>query len=95
MSAQQDKDADPTSHPETDYKTDTKSDVPVTADEPIDEAVDEEKMNSDAQLQKDDDEAIDKSNIVGSRTRQAAPSGGYREPGDEEGIPTDDGTSSN
>ncbi|KAL8972653.1 MAG: hypothetical protein Q9183_000431 [Haloplaca sp. 2 TL-2023] len=42
----------------------------------------------------DDADAIDKSNIVGGRTRGAAPTGGYSEPGDEEGLPgADDGTS--
>ena len=45
-------------------------------------------------LERDDAEAIDESNIVGGRTRGAKPSGGYTEPGDEEGLPTDDGTSS-
>ena len=43
---------------------------------------------------RDDVDAIDQSNIVGGRTRGAKPSGGYREPGDEEGLPgPDDGTS--
>jgi hypothetical protein len=28
-----------------------------------------------------------------SRTRGAKPTGSYKEPGDEEGLPTDDGTS--
>lgn len=37
-------------------------------------------------LERDDAEAIDKSNIISSRTRGAQPSGDYREPGDEEGI---------
>jgi Histone chaperone domain CHZ len=36
---------------------------------------------------KDDNEAIDESNIVSGRTRDAKPSGGYTEPGDEEGLP--------
>lgn len=37
---------------------------------------------------RDDNEAIDKSNIIeGERTRGAKRSGGYREPGDEEGLP--------
>lgn len=36
---------------------------------------------------RDDNEAIDQSNIIGERTRGAAKSGGYREPGDEEGLP--------
>lgn len=44
---------------------------------------------------RDDAEAIDQSNIVGGgRTRGAKPEGGYREPGDEEGLPENDGTSS-
>ena len=43
---------------------------------------------------KDENEAIDKSNIVGERTRGAKPVGSYTEPGDEEGLPgPDDGTS--
>jgi len=43
---------------------------------------------------KDDSDAIDQSNIIGGRTRGAKPSGGYKEPGDEEGLPAADGTSS-
>ena len=44
---------------------------------------------------RDDNEAIDQSNIIGGRTRGAKPTGGYREPGDEEGLPgPEDGTSS-
>lgn len=45
-------------------------------------------------LEADDTEAIDKSNIIDERTRGASKTGQYREPGDEEGLPTDDGTSS-
>lgn len=41
--------------------------------------------------EKDDKDAIDKDNIVEGKTRGAAKGkGGYREPGDDEGIPTDD-----
>ena len=41
--------------------------------------------NSDAQLERDDKDAIDQSNIISDRTRGAAqPAGTYREPGDEE-----------
>lgn len=44
---------------------------------------------------KDDSDAIDQSNIIGGRTRGSKPSGGYKEPGDEEGLPgAEDGTSS-
>ena len=46
-------------------------------------------------IARDDSDAIDQSNIIEGRTRGAAPSGGYREPGDEEGLPgPEDGTSS-
>jgi Histone chaperone domain CHZ len=45
-------------------------------------------------LAKDDKDAIDESNIIGGRTRGAKPSGGYTEPGDNEGLPgPEDGTS--
>jgi hypothetical protein len=38
--------------------------------------------------ERDEDDAIDKSNILGDRTRGATKqSGTYREPGDEEGLP--------
>lgn len=38
--------------------------------------------------ERDDNEAIDKSNIVKDRTRGAKPEGGsYREPGDGEALP--------
>jgi hypothetical protein len=41
-------------------------------------------------LEKDDNDAIDKSNIIESKTRGAAkPSGTYQEPGDNEGMPTE------
>ncbi|KAH8760130.1 hypothetical protein F5882DRAFT_306193 [Hyaloscypha sp. PMI_1271] len=44
---------------------------------------------------RDDNEAIDSANIVDGRTRGAKPSGGYREPGDEEGLGgPEDGASS-
>ena len=50
---------------------------------------------SDANIVRDDNEAINESNIVDGRTRGAKPAGGYREPGDEEGLPgPEDGTSS-
>lgn len=46
-------------------------------------------------LAQDDKDAIDQSNIVGGgRTKGAKVAGGYKEPGDEEGMPpADDGTS--
>ncbi len=51
------------------------------------------EMSTNATAEQDDKEAIDKSNIIGGRTRGAKPSGGYAEPGDEEGLPENDGTS--
>lgn len=45
-------------------------------------------------LARDDEEAIDPNNIIKSRTRGAKPTGGYVEPGDEEGLPEDSGLSS-
>ena len=46
-------------------------------------------------LANDDKEAINTDNIIGGRTRGSKPSGGYAEPGDEEGLPgPEDGTSS-
>lgn len=36
--------------------------------------------------ERDDKEAIDKSNIVEERTRGAKPTGQYREPSDTEGL---------
>lgn len=47
-----------------------------------------------SEAEQDDQDAIDESNILGGRTRGAKHSGGYTEPGDEEGLPADDGTSS-
>ena len=46
------------------------------------------------ELERDDADAIDQDNIIGSRTRGAKPSGGYREPGDSEGLPENTGVSS-
>lgn len=49
---------------------------------------------ADTFTERDDADAIDESNIVGSRTRNAKPQEGYREPGDDEGLgDPEDGTS--
>ncbi|KAI0839225.1 hypothetical protein F5Y06DRAFT_295845 [Hypoxylon sp. FL0890] len=70
--------------------------IPVQSDgDLVEDPIDEGKADSDEQLERDDREAIDKSNIIDERTRHAKPSNGtYRQPGDEEGLPTEDGTSS-
>ncbi|KAL9621676.1 MAG: hypothetical protein Q9160_003929 [Pyrenula sp. 1 TL-2023] len=77
---------------DNDYASRTgQGEIPVVKDDAqIEDPIDANVADSDEQLNRDDADAIDKSNIVGDRTRHAKPSGGYREPGDNEGIPTDD-----
>ncbi|KAF2872155.1 hypothetical protein BDV95DRAFT_543793 [Massariosphaeria phaeospora] len=70
--------------------------IPVQKDDaPIDEPYDAATADSDQQLQRDEKDAIDSSNIIEERTRGATKKAGtYAEPGDEEGLPgPDDGTS--
>ncbi|KAM5351141.1 hypothetical protein ACJ41O_003864 [Fusarium nematophilum] len=71
--------------------------IPVQADsDKIEDPIDPNMADTDVQLERDDAEAIDKTNIVKERTRGAGkPGGTYREPGDEEGLPDDTGRSSN
>ncbi|KAM0227547.1 hypothetical protein ACHAPO_011434 [Fusarium lateritium] len=70
--------------------------VAVQADsDRVEDPIDAEQADTDAQLERDEKDAIDQSNIIEERTRGAAqPGGTYQEPGDEEGLPSDDGTSS-
>ncbi|KAL2068827.1 hypothetical protein VTL71DRAFT_15165 [Oculimacula yallundae] len=70
--------------------------IPVQSDNaPVEGGVDEATADSDEQLARDDNEAIDESNIIEEKTRHAKPTGSYREPGDDEGLPgPEDGTSS-
>ncbi|CAF9909700.1 MAG: hypothetical protein HETSPECPRED_009499 [Heterodermia speciosa] len=81
---------------DNDYASRTgQSQIPVQKDDaPVEDPIDAATADSDAVLQQDDQDAIDESNILGGRTRGAKHSGGYTEPGDEEGLPADDGTSS-
>ncbi|KAI6708265.1 hypothetical protein JHW43_009220 [Diplocarpon mali] len=71
--------------------------IPVQPDDaPVEDPIDADVADSDEQLARDDNEAIDKSNIIEEKTRGAKPRGSYREPGDEEGLPgPEDGMSSN
>ncbi|KAF4456385.1 hypothetical protein F53441_1455 [Fusarium austroafricanum] len=71
--------------------------IPVQTDsDRVEDPIDADKADTDAQLERDDKDAIDSSNIIEERTRGAAqPSGTYQEPGDEEGLPSDTGRSSN
>ncbi|KAK6542292.1 hypothetical protein TWF694_006252 [Orbilia ellipsospora] len=69
--------------------------VPVVRDNDPESGVNPGREDSDEQLVRDDQDAIDESNILKERTRGAKPRGEYREPGDDEGLPgPDDGTSS-
>ncbi|CAF9923544.1 MAG: hypothetical protein ALECFALPRED_002406 [Alectoria fallacina] len=82
---------------DNDYKSRTgQHHIPVQGDEaPVSDPIDPATADSDETLAKDDSDAIDQSNIIGGRTRGAKPTGGYAEPGDEEGLPgAEDGTSS-
>jgi len=58
----------------------------VDDDAKVEDPIDDETADSDAQLERDDKDAIDKSNILEERTRGAQPAGEYREPGDTEGL---------
>ncbi|KAM0346390.1 hypothetical protein ACHAPU_005454 [Fusarium lateritium] len=70
--------------------------IPVQSDsDRVEDPIDAEQADTDAQLERDDKDAIDESNIIEERTRGAAQPGAYTEPGDEEGLPSDDGRSSN
>ncbi|KAF2033628.1 hypothetical protein EK21DRAFT_58318 [Setomelanomma holmii] len=85
-----------------DYKSRTgQSAIPVQGDGAAIESTEYDNGgDSDEQLAKDDNEAIDESNILDERTRGATKKAGtYTEPSDEEGIDDltaggDDGTSS-
>ncbi|KAI9885931.1 MAG: hypothetical protein M1823_002257 [Watsoniomyces obsoletus] len=73
--------------------------VPVQKDDaPVEDPIDEGTADTDAQLERDDREAIDQSNIIKDRTRHAKPVGSYSEGPDEGDLPKavadgDDGTS--
>ncbi|KAJ3483292.1 hypothetical protein NLG97_g7341 [Lecanicillium saksenae] len=73
------------------YVTDHMDAVPVQDDNAtVEDPIDAEKADTDQQLEKDEEDAIDKSNIVPGRTRGAKPSeGSYREPSDK--VPGVDG----
>ncbi|KAL8746391.1 MAG: hypothetical protein Q9190_001600 [Brigantiaea leucoxantha] len=81
---------------DNDYASRTgQSEIPVQKDDaPVEDPIDPSTADSDQTLAQDDADAIDQSNVIGDRTRGAKPSGGYAEPGDEEGLPVEDGTSS-
>ncbi|PNS13779.1 hypothetical protein CAC42_3272 [Sphaceloma murrayae] len=65
--------------------------IPVQSDgDRIEDPIDPATADSDATLEADERDAIDKSNILDGRTRGAAqPKGTYAEPGDDEGLVQD------
>ncbi|KAL1591898.1 hypothetical protein SLS60_011490 [Paraconiothyrium brasiliense] len=83
---------------DNDYASRTgQSHIPVQRDEAaVEDPYNSPDADSDQQLERDEQDAIDSSNIVDSRTRGAAKQAGtYTEPGDDEGLPgPEDGTSS-
>ncbi|KAF9740050.1 hypothetical protein PMIN06_003872 [Paraphaeosphaeria minitans] len=83
---------------DNDYASRTgQSTIPVQRDEaPVDEPYGSGNADSDEQLERDEKDAIESSNIVDSRTRGATKQAGtYAEPSDDEGLPgPEDGTSS-
>ncbi|KAF1959879.1 hypothetical protein CC80DRAFT_467101 [Byssothecium circinans] len=82
---------------DNDYVSRTgQSEFPVQNDDaPVEGGYDGATADSDQQLERDEKDAIDQSNIIDSRTRGATKkTGTYAEPGDEEGLPgAEDGTS--
>ncbi|KEF61396.1 uncharacterized protein A1O9_02962 [Exophiala aquamarina CBS 119918] len=81
---------------QNDYKSRTgQSHIPVVGDDSkIEDPIEANTADSDEQLARDDQDAIDQNNILGERTRGAtAKQGTYREPGDEEGLGGNDGRS--
>ncbi|OCL09178.1 hypothetical protein AOQ84DRAFT_388365 [Glonium stellatum] len=82
---------------DNDYASRTdQSQIPVQKDDaPVENPIDPATADSDETLVRDENEAIDQSNIIESHTRGATKKAGtYTEPGDEEGLPgPDDGTS--
>ncbi|KAK0755595.1 hypothetical protein N5P37_011837 [Trichoderma harzianum] len=68
------------------YVTSQKNEpFPVQGDnERVEDPVKALSADSDQQLEQDEREAIEKSNIIDERTRGSKPTGTYQEPGDKE-----------
>jgi hypothetical protein len=55
--------------------------IPVQKDDaPVEDPIDAKTADSDEQLERDEKESIDKSNIIKDKTRHANPIGSYKEP---------------
>ncbi|KAH8126978.1 hypothetical protein ACSS6W_006143 [Trichoderma asperelloides] len=64
--------------------TQTNEPIPVQGDnKQVEDPMNASSADSDEQLEQDDREAIDKSNIIEERTRGAKPRDTYKEPGDK------------
>ncbi|KAL7904641.1 hypothetical protein GGI35DRAFT_462948 [Trichoderma velutinum] len=69
------------------YTTHRNDPIPVQRDNaPVEDPIQASAADTDKQLERDDQEAIDKSNIIDERTRGSKPRGSYEEPGDELGL---------
>ncbi|KAI0386334.1 hypothetical protein F5Y04DRAFT_243866 [Hypomontagnella monticulosa] len=69
------------------YATGSRDDanIPVLKDDDqVEDPINADEANSDKQLERDDAEAIDKSNVLKERTRHEKPRGSYKEPTDED-----------
>ncbi|KAG9236853.1 hypothetical protein BJ875DRAFT_455357 [Amylocarpus encephaloides] len=68
--------------------------VPVISDDAkIKDPTAGKDMNSNAQLGRDFRDSIKEGIVVDEKTRGASVKGGYKEPGDKEGLPENDGRS--
>ncbi|KAK4064433.1 hypothetical protein Trihar35433_7950 [Trichoderma harzianum] len=66
------------------YVTGGKESIPVQSDNaPLEDPIQASSADTDQQLEQDDKEAIDKSNIIDERTRGSKPRRSYEEPGDD------------
>ncbi|KAF2667271.1 hypothetical protein BT63DRAFT_414861 [Microthyrium microscopicum] len=71
------------------YATKRNEQVPVVKDSDIEDPIDANTADSDAQLERDDREAIDKDNVINQRTRGAkVGKGAYADP-DEDDLPSE------
>ncbi|KAL2150562.1 hypothetical protein VTH82DRAFT_7125 [Thermothelomyces myriococcoides] len=83
LGASLERDAPPGQVNDPSYKTRGNEAVPVVDDDaPVDDPMKPGSADSDRQLERDERDAIDKSNILKDRTRHAKPAGTYTEPSD-------------
>ncbi|MCJ1439651.1 MAG: hypothetical protein MMC23_000131 [Stictis urceolatum] len=72
------------------YATSRNETIPVQKDsDAVEDPIQAPDSNSDAQLERDENDAIDQSNVMGQRTRGAKPGGSYSEGPDEDDLPAE------